>query len=280
MTRHAAVRAIALAGLIAMPHPAGAQEFYAGWEGTRFGGYAYASALTPIATRGPRVWIAGVDAGYLYYRYPEDSSWTHVESPGFAVRLGYRVENERGGSTLLGGYEVRRTLGVARIVPGPTAALLVPGNGRRPRPPGPPRPPDPPKPPDPPALPSDGEPSYMIIERGLAAQGFFFLRPDALTLLTALFDYSGAVGHVWTRAGVRRQVTNRNLDGPVAFSIGAEGTWIETLYEWSYQGAAVVGIDLLEIGLGVELRVGYTQRHYDPGLEHEVYWAVGLSRAP
>ena len=278
MTRHALVSAITLAGLIAMPHAAGAQEVDAGWEGARFGGYAWATGITPVSRWGSHAWIAGVDAGYMYYRYQEDSAWTHVQSPGFAVLLGYRFENERWGGTLLGGYEVRRTLGVARIVPAPSAALRVPGNGRGPRRPRHPRRPNPP---DPPAPPSDVEPSWVITERGRAAQGFFWFQSDSLTLLTGLFDYSAAVGYVWTRAGVRRQVTNRDFAGPVALSIGVEGTWVGTIYDRSYQGGAVVGLAFLHIGMGVDLRAGYTQRQYDPGpLEHDFYLAVGLWRAP
>lgn len=121
--------------------------------------------------------------------------------------------------------------------------------------------------------------SRDIDERGLTLQGDIFFQPDPLDTLFVIAAYGEANEYTWSRAGYKRQVTNRSFRGPGAISVGIELTAQGNRDLRTYQAGPMLEIAFLRAGGSVQLRGGLSKTEYDSSTEEsKQYFGIGFYR--
>ncbi len=122
--------------------------------------------------------------------------------------------------------------------------------------------------------------SSRLTEHGFTMQGELFFQATPLTNVNAIVSYGDANRYVWARTGVKRQLTNTHFRGPVAFSVGAEGTAQGNHDARAYQAGALIALDFLRLHGSLQCRGGYTRLQYPDGsAESQPYLGLGLYQA-
>jgi hypothetical protein len=117
-------------------------------------------------------------------------------------------------------------------------------------------------------------------ERGLTAQGDIFFQPTPLTTLSLIASYGHANRYIWTRLGLKRQVTNPRFTEPAALGLGLEVTGQGNRDVRSYQAGAVFALDLVRASASLQLRGGYARLSYaDASKESRAYFGAGFYQA-
>lgn len=116
-------------------------------------------------------------------------------------------------------------------------------------------------------------------ERGLLLQGDVFARPARGTTLSALASYGFANAYTWSRAGVLRQVSNRDGRGPLAVSVGAEATAQGNRVTRALGLGGVVELGLVRLRTSVQVRSGYTRTDDGGAVRGRPYVGAGVYRA-
>ena len=123
-------------------------------------------------------------------------------------------------------------------------------------------------------------PATRRAERGVAGEGDLWFRAAPLTVLEAIASYSGANHYLWARTSLKRQLTDRQFQGPVAFGVGVEGTLQGDRDVRTYQGGVVLALELVRSDGSLELRSGYARLQYsDQTAESKPYFGVSFYRA-
>lgn len=117
-------------------------------------------------------------------------------------------------------------------------------------------------------------------ERGGSASGELFVAATRLTQFSAMAAYGAANRYVWSRAGLKQQITNRDFSGPRAISLGLEATAQGNRDVTTYQLGTVVEWTWLSAESSLQLRAGYGRSEFPDGREqNRPYLGVGLYRA-
>ncbi|MBI4421366.1 MAG: cellulose biosynthesis protein BcsS [Gemmatimonadetes bacterium] len=119
-----------------------------------------------------------------------------------------------------------------------------------------------------------------VTERGMTVQGDVFFQPTPLTSVSVIVSYGHANRYFWSRAGLKRQVTNTRFTGRMAWGLGVEGTAQGNEDARAYQVGALVALELLRARGSVQVRGGYTRLAYPSGTAEArpyagagTYWA-------
>ena len=104
---------------------------------------------------------------------------------------------------------------------------------------------------------SGGEP-VRVIERGFLIQGNVFCNVAAFTNVHLLASYGAANQYLWTRFGVKQQVTNTSFVDPSALALGIELTAQGNRDVHSYSAGGFMEFMFLDIGASLQLRSGYS----------------------
>lgn len=116
-------------------------------------------------------------------------------------------------------------------------------------------------------------------EHGPTAEADVWLQPAPRTTVLALISYSTANHYVWSRIGVKRQVTGHTTPPAVALALGADGTVQGNRDERSYQAGALVALEFPRSGAALELRAGVARLVYsDRTTETRPRWGLGFYR--
>lgn len=125
---------------------------------------------------------------------------------------------------------------------------------------------------------SDGR-KLDVDEFGSLFQAELFVQPSPLTTLFAIGSYGVANRYTWARAGLKRQLTNRNFSGRSAFSVGAEVTGQGNFESRARQAGALVELAFLRSHSSLQLHAGYGETVYQDGsTAQEPYYGIGLYR--
>lgn len=120
-------------------------------------------------------------------------------------------------------------------------------------------------------------PAATAVERGVVVQGDVFFQTAPLTYLNAIVSYGEANRYLWARAGVKRQVTNTEFGGRVAFVVGLEATVQGNPDVRAYQGGVLFALDEVRTHVSVQLRAGYARLRYaSKAGEPAPYFGLGL----
>jgi hypothetical protein len=126
---------------------------------------------------------------------------------------------------------------------------------------------------------SDGS-ELRETERGINAQGDIFFQATPLTNLNLIASYGDANRYVWSRAGVKRQVTNTKFERSTALALGLELTAQGNREIRAYQAGGLFEIMFLRARGSIQLRAGYAQERYPSGLRFDrPYFSIGLYKA-
>lgn len=126
---------------------------------------------------------------------------------------------------------------------------------------------------------SDGT-EVRITERGLNGQADLFFQATPLTNLNFIASYGDANRYVWTRAGIKRQVTNTRFTRPHALMLGAEATAQGNRDIRAYQVGGLFEIAFLRARGSLQFRAGYAQERYPTGIRfHRPYFSAGFYKA-
>ena len=104
---------------------------------------------------------------------------------------------------------------------------------------------------------SGGEP-VLVIERGFLIQGNVFCNVAAFTNVHLLASYGAANQYLWTRFGVKQQVTNTSFVDPSALALGIELTAQGNRDVHSYSAGGFMEFMFLDIGASLQVRSGYS----------------------
>jgi hypothetical protein len=123
----------------------------------------------------------------------------------------------------------------------------------------------------------DSGASTEVTEKGFTLQGDTYFQPNPLTALYVILTYGDANGYFWGRAGLRRQLTNRQFAKPTAWGVGLELTGHGNDEVHTYQAGIVTGPTFVRQQTSLEARFGYALRKYPvaPSV-HQVYFGVGF----
>jgi hypothetical protein len=117
-------------------------------------------------------------------------------------------------------------------------------------------------------------------ERGASASGELFVAATALTQVSAIATYGAAHRYVWSRAGVKRQMTNTDFSGRRAVSVGLEVTAQGNRDVRTDQLGMVVELAWLGAQTSLQLRSGYARSEFPDGRRQgRPYLGFGVYRA-
>lgn len=123
-------------------------------------------------------------------------------------------------------------------------------------------------------------PELEVDERGYTIQGDVYATPSSLSALYGIMSYGAANEYIWTRAGAKRQLSNRDFKGPTALGIGAELTAQGNYDVRSYQAGGLIEIAFLRARGSLQLRGGYSRLEYSEApAESKPYFGIGVYRA-
>jgi hypothetical protein len=117
-------------------------------------------------------------------------------------------------------------------------------------------------------------------EHGLTFQGNVFYQVTPLTTLSGLASYGAANHYVWTRAGIKRQVSNFDNREATTLNVGAELT-----EQGNSDGRTTQLGGLFEVAFphdhgSLQFRAGYSRlRNPDGSRDSKPYFGIGAYRA-
>jgi len=122
--------------------------------------------------------------------------------------------------------------------------------------------------------------SGRTVEGGVQAQVDAFFQATPLTNLNVISSYGYANRYSWTRAGVKRQITNKKFTGSHALSLGIEGTDQGNRDLREYAAGGLFELAFLHAHASLQFRAGYTRRRYvGQSYTSRPYLGFGLYRS-
>jgi len=123
----------------------------------------------------------------------------------------------------------------------------------------------------------DSGASTEITEKGFTLQGDVYFQANPLTAFYVILTYGDANRYFWGRAGLKRQVTNRQFVKPTAWGVGLEITGQGNDEVHTYQAGVVTGPTFIKQQTSLEARFGYSLRKYPAApSDHQLYVGVGF----
>ncbi|MBI1954897.1 MAG: cellulose biosynthesis protein BcsS [Acidobacteria bacterium] len=114
-------------------------------------------------------------------------------------------------------------------------------------------------------------------ERGFNLQGDIFFQATPLTNLNAIVSYGEANEYLWSRAGIKRQVTNTEFQGPASLIFGMEGTAQGNDDIRVYQAGGLFEVAFPRARASLQFRGGYSQEQFPNGqINRRPYYGAGL----
>lgn len=170
--------------LLLSPGRAAAYEtdVIAGWEGDLGRGFGFLMVVPRFELSDRWSLIARVSANYMYYDFTDSIGRSAVSSPGAIGGLGLRLQTRRLVLALSPGWELRRNV----QYPWGSSRGVVNWSG------------------------------------GFTAAADLYLEPSPLTSIIAGANYGHAMGWLWSRTTLRRQVTNTDFQKRVSLLIAAD----------------------------------------------------------
>jgi hypothetical protein len=115
------------------------------------------------------------------------------------------------------------------------------------------------------------------LEHGIMAQGDAYFQATPLTNLNGIISYEDANQYVWSRVGIKRQVTNAHFTAPRALSVGGEFTVQGNNQIRVYEGGGLFEIAFLRAHASLQFRSGYSREEYpDDSVKTVPYFGAGL----
>jgi hypothetical protein len=116
--------------------------------------------------------------------------------------------------------------------------------------------------------------------RGATGQGDVYYQATALTSLSLNGSYEESNHYVWSRAGAKRQITNRDFKRSSALSLGAEVTRQGNHDVHQFQAGVLFEVGLTHAHGSLQFRSGYARLEFADGSgETRPYFGVGLYKA-
>jgi cellulose biosynthesis protein BcsS len=114
-------------------------------------------------------------------------------------------------------------------------------------------------------------------QKGATVEGDAFFQANPLTSLNIISSYEGANHYFWTRAGMKRQVTNTDFSRPAALSIGAEVTGQGNHDVHQFEAGGMLELGLPRAHSSLQFRVGYAHLWFvDGSTDSRPYFGVGF----
>lgn len=104
-----------------------------------------------------------------------------------------------------------------------------------------------------------------VREKGVTLQGDAFFQATPLSTFSLIASYGAANRYVWSRAGWKRQVTNRSFREPTALSLGLEVTGQGNGDLRAYSAGALFEVAFLPGHASLQLRGGFGTTDYAQG---------------
>jgi outer membrane protein assembly factor BamA len=115
-------------------------------------------------------------------------------------------------------------------------------------------------------------------EEGFNVVGSLFFQATPLTNISLMSSYSNANQYIWARAGVKRQITNKNFQGSKALFIGADVTGQGNDDTSVYHAGLVFEIAFFKERISLQLRSGYPV-YQESSEDKQPYFGVGLYKS-
>lgn len=116
-------------------------------------------------------------------------------------------------------------------------------------------------------------------ERGPMLQSELFIQPSPLTTLFGIGSYGKANRYTWARAGVKRQLSNRDYKGRAAFGAGVEVTAQGNFESRARQAGVLIELAFPRSHASLQLHAGYGASEYESSAEEmEPYFGLGFYR--
>lgn len=117
-------------------------------------------------------------------------------------------------------------------------------------------------------------------EEGYNLQGSLYLQAASHTILQIISSYSDANEYIWTRGGIKYQLTNKNYQGPTALSLGVEFTGQGNDDKNTLSGGILFEIAFVRKKLSIQMRTGYPFYDSEESSEDsKPYFGAGLYKA-
>jgi hypothetical protein len=115
---------------------------------------------------------------------------------------------------------------------------------------------------------------------GVTASADFFIQANPITTVSLIATYSQTNRYLWSRGGIKRQVTNKNFSRNSAISLGAELTGQGNRDVRQFQLGGLMEIGVLSAHSSLQFRSGYARLQFtDRSIETRPYFGMGLYRA-
>lgn len=116
-------------------------------------------------------------------------------------------------------------------------------------------------------------------ELGLTVQGDLFYQMKPLHTLFVIGSFGKANEYVWSRAGYKRQLTNKDFRGGRAFSLGGEFTAQGNEDLRAVQAGAMLELAFIRSSTSLQIRGGVGRTDYETGeSEDSPYFGIGFYR--
>lgn len=112
---------------------------------------------------------------------------------------------------------------------------------------------------------------------GATVEGDAFFQATSLTNLNIISSYEGPNHYFWTRAGIKRQITNTSFLQPVGLSIGGELTGQGNHDTHQFEAGGMLELGLPRTHSSLQFRVGYARLWFvDGSTDSRPYFGVGF----
>jgi Cellulose biosynthesis protein BcsS len=116
--------------------------------------------------------------------------------------------------------------------------------------------------------------------RGATLSGDMYFQATSLTSCTLIGSYEDANHYVWSRAGIKRQITNTDFRDATAISLGLELTEQGNQDVRRDQAGAVLGWEFLRAHASLQFHAGVSRSRFPTAPSAaQAYFGVGLYRA-
>jgi hypothetical protein len=116
--------------------------------------------------------------------------------------------------------------------------------------------------------------------KGFTASADAFFQANPLTNLFLITTYGDANHYAWTRAGIKRQVTNVEFKRSTAISLGVELTEQGNSDVRRDQAGGLLEFAFLNTHTSLQLRSGYSRsRNADGSIQRQPYFGIGVYKA-
>jgi hypothetical protein len=117
-------------------------------------------------------------------------------------------------------------------------------------------------------------------QTGATASADLFIQANSHTNLSVIATYSQTNRYLWSRAGIKRQITNSDFRGSSPISIGAEVTGQGNHDVRQVQLGGLMEVGFLSAHSSLQFRSGYARLLFiDGSIETRPYFGIGLYRA-